>query len=101
MCSAPQQKASVRTLAEIRIVIFAVYSGIELIAIYFLTPKDLEPLFSKWEKYWHDRGGRDINNPKIPLDFVVERGKLLHGRVPSPRARKKVVVVGDEKEEVQ
>jgi hypothetical protein len=81
--------------------IFAVYSGIELIAIYFMTPKDLEPLFTKWEKDWHDRGGRDINNPKIPLDFAVARGKLLHGNPPPPKARKKVVVIGDEKEDAE
>jgi hypothetical protein len=66
-----------------------------------MTPNDLEPLFSKWEKDWHDRGGRDINNPKIPLEFVVERGKLLHGNPPPPRARKKAVVVGDEKEDLE
>lgn len=81
--------------------IFAVYSGIELIAIYSMTPKDLEPLFSKWEKDWHQRGGRDINNLKIPLGFVVERGKLLHGSPPPPKARKKVVIVGDEKEDIK
>ena len=79
--------------------IFAVYSAVELIAIYLMTPKDLEPLFTKWEKDWRDRGGRDINNPKIPLDFVVEHGNLLHGSPPPPRARKRAVVVGDEKED--
>ena len=82
--------------------IFAVYKNIELIAIYFLTPRDLEPLFSKWEKIWHARGGADINNPKIPLDFVVKHGRLLHGNPPSPRARKeKIVVVGAEKEDIE
>lgn len=62
--------------------IFAVYRNIELIAIYMLTPADLEPLFSRWEQRWHATGGRDINNPKIPLDFVVKHGKLLHGTTP-------------------
>jgi Restriction endonuclease PvuII len=81
--------------------IFAVYSGIELIAIYFMTPQDLEPLFTKWESAWHARGGADINNPKIPLDFVVEHSKLLHGSPPPPRARKGGVVVGDEKEDLE
>jgi hypothetical protein len=37
-----------------------------------MTPRDLEPLFSRWEKKWHDDGGKDINNPKVPLDFVVK-----------------------------
>lgn len=57
--------------------VFAVYEGIELLAIYRLTPDDLEPYFSRWEKKWHERGGKDINNPKIPLKFVVEVGELL------------------------
>lgn len=62
--------------------IFAVYKGIELISIYRLSPQDLEPLFSRWEKKWHDDGGKDINNPKIPLAFVVANGRLLDGEVP-------------------
>lgn len=56
---------------------FAVYNGIELLAIYFLESTDLEPLFSKWEKKWHDDGGKDINNPKIPLSFVEMHGTLV------------------------
>ena len=56
----------------------AIYRGIELQSIYLLTPAALEPYFSKWEKKWHDSGGRDINNPKIPVKFVVERGQLIH-----------------------
>lgn len=58
--------------------IFAVYDGIELIAIYKLTPSDLEPYFMKWEKLWHERAGRDINNPKIPLKFVEKNGQLIY-----------------------
>jgi len=58
--------------------IFAVYKGIELQAIYEMTQKELEPYFSKWEQGWHDRGGRDINNPKIPLKFVIDNGKLIY-----------------------
>ena len=49
--------------------IFAVYEGIEIQEIYRLTPQDLEPFFSKWERKWHADGGKDINNPKIPLSF--------------------------------
>lgn len=58
--------------------IFAVYKGIEILAIYHLTPQDLEPYYSKWETKWHTDGGKDINNPKIPLKFVVAIGKLIH-----------------------
>ena len=58
--------------------VFAIYAGIELKSIYRLTPADLEPYFTAWEKKWHDSGGKDINNPKIPLKFVVERGELYY-----------------------
>jgi hypothetical protein len=69
--------------------IIAAYWNIELLAVYKMTPKDLEPLFSRWEKKWHDEGGKDLNNPKIPLDFVIENGKLLLGAHPltAPKAR--------------
>jgi hypothetical protein len=58
--------------------IFAVYKGIELQAIYMMRPARLEPYFSKWEKKWHESGGKDINNPKIPVRFVQDNGKLVH-----------------------
>ena len=54
--------------------VFAVYEGIELQAIYRLTSAQLEPYFSGWEKKWHESGGKDINNPKIPVRFVTEHG---------------------------
>lgn len=76
--------------------IFAVYKNIELVAIYLMTPADLEPLFSKWEKKWHADGGKDINNPKVPLDFVAKHGKLLYGTPPElkrTRAGKTVAIV--------
>jgi transcriptional regulator with XRE-family HTH domain len=55
--------------------IFAVYEGIKLIAVYQLSPSDLEPYYSKWEEKWHSSG--DINNPKIPLKFVEEHGRRI------------------------
>lgn len=57
--------------------IFAVYRGIELVSIYRLTPADLQPFYQRWEAKWHAEGGKDINNPKIPLTFVMEHGKLI------------------------
>lgn len=57
---------------------FALYAGIELLMIYRLSPVDLERYFSAWEKKWYDSGGKDINNPKIPLKFVVEHGELYY-----------------------
>ncbi len=56
--------------------IFAVYSGIELEAIYLLTPEDLEPYYQKWEADHAVKG--DLNNPKIPIRFVEKHGKILH-----------------------
>ena len=58
--------------------IFAVYEGIELQAIYRLTPRNLERYYSKWETKWHDDGGKDINNPKVPLKFVEDVGELVY-----------------------
>ena len=58
--------------------IFAVYEGIELKEIYRLTPKQLESYYSKWEEKWHNDGGKDINNPKIPLKYVRSNGQLVY-----------------------
>ncbi len=58
--------------------VFAVYDGIELIEIYLLTPAQIEPYFTRWAKKWADDGNKDINNPKIPLKFVRETGKLVY-----------------------
>jgi hypothetical protein len=58
--------------------LLAIYEGIELQEIYRMKPAMLEPYFSSWEKKWHESGGRDINNPKIPVKFVVERGELVY-----------------------
>jgi len=69
--------------------IFAVYRNIEIQAIYRLTPQDLEPFYKKWESKWHADGGKDINNPKIPLSYVVKNGELLYGVHPTTRSSKK------------
>lgn len=58
--------------------IFAVYEGIEIIEIYLLKPSDLEFYYNKWEEKWHNDGGKDINNPKIPLKYVKSNGRLLY-----------------------
>ena len=57
--------------------IFAVYRSIELLEIYRLEPSDMEPWYRKWEDKWHADGGKDINNPKVPLSYVREHGKKL------------------------
>ena len=58
--------------------IFAIYRGIELQSLYKMTPEGLEPYLSKWEREWHASGGKDINNPKIPLKFVMKCGDLIY-----------------------
>ena len=57
--------------------VFAIYSGIEIKSIFLLKPDDLEPYYSAWEKKWHDDGNKDINNPKIPVRYVMEVGKQI------------------------
>lgn len=66
--------------------ILAVYCGIELQAIYRVTPGNLEVFYQRWETKWHESGGKDINKPKIPLSFVMNNGELLYGQPPTPRA---------------
>lgn len=65
-------------IAKYRLVpwIFAIYKNIALQKIYILYPKDLEPFYKKWEKQWYLKE-KDINNPKIPVNYVIEKGKLL------------------------
>ncbi len=69
--------------------IFAVYRNIEIQAIYRLTPKELEPFYKMWESKWHADGGKDINNPKVPLSYVVKIGELLYGTHPITRKARK------------
>ena len=57
--------------------IFAMYESIELKAIYRLSAAGLEPYFSKWEKKWR-KSKKDINNPKIPVRFVMDNGRKLY-----------------------
>jgi restriction endonuclease PvuII len=58
--------------------LMAIYEGIELQKIYRMKPAMLEPYFSKWETKWHESGGKDINNPKIPVKFVIQQGELIY-----------------------
>ena len=57
--------------------IFATYEGIELKQVFRLTPEQMEPYYERWERKWHDEGGKDINNPKVPLSFVRQHGEVL------------------------
>ncbi|MGP2765197.1 restriction endonuclease [Serratia marcescens] len=56
--------------------IFAIYRNITIQSIYLLMPENLEPYYSQWEAKWY-RTRKDINNPKIPLAYVMSNGRLL------------------------
>ena len=71
--------------------IFAIYEHIELMSAYHLEPSDLDFYFDKWNKKWHDDGGKDINNPKIPVKYVVEHGQLIYGTPPDLSRKRKSV----------
>ncbi len=58
--------------------IFSTYEGIELKEIYLMKPATMEYWYQKWETKWHADGGKDINNPKVPLTYVRLHGELLH-----------------------
>lgn len=62
---------------------FSIYENIELREIYRTTPDLLEHYFQKWEESW--KPGHDLNNPKIPVSFVRQVGKLVY---PRPRRSK-------------
>ena len=57
--------------------VFAVYESIELKEIYLITPERMEPFYANWEAKWHRDGGKDINNPKIPLTYVRQYGEQI------------------------
>jgi hypothetical protein len=73
-------------IAKYRLVdwIFTTYEGIELKEIYRLTPSEMEYWYTRWERKWHADGGKDINNPKVPLTYVREHGELLHSAIGEP-----------------
>lgn len=58
--------------------VFAIYRDIELQAVYILEPEDLEVYFARWEAKWYATGGKDRNNPKIPVSHVEKHGRLMY-----------------------
>lgn len=68
--------------------VFAVYEDIELLQLYVIHPNQLEEdFFSKWElkikeELKKDANYKGINNPKIPLSFVVQKGTLIYDNEP-------------------
>jgi Restriction endonuclease PvuII len=63
--------------------IFAIYRHIKLESIYRIEPNEMEHWYQKWELKWRDDGDKDINNPKIPVSYVVGNGRLLFGTPPT------------------
>lgn len=59
--------------------IFGIYEGIELIELYIVNAEDIEKHFSNWEKKLTE-GKSHINNPKIPLKLVREKGLLAYSK---------------------
>jgi len=57
--------------------------------VYKLSPNDMEHWYKKWEEKWHNDGGKDINNPKVPVSYVVENGTLLYGSMPNLPPKKR------------
>ncbi|KAF1685987.1 restriction endonuclease [Pseudoxanthomonas broegbernensis] len=70
--------------------VFAIYRHIALQAVYLLESAALEFYFLKWEQKWHADGGKDINNPKIPVKYVMEHGRLIYGQAPELSARRRI-----------
>lgn len=59
---------------------FAVYHGVELIEIYAMHPEKLnEEYFNRWEKDVVENN-RELNNPKISLEFVRKHGELVYNK---------------------
>lgn len=56
--------------------VFAIYKNITIQSIYLLMPSDLEFYYSNWERKWNENR-KDINNPKIPVRYVMSKGTLL------------------------
>lgn len=56
---------------------FAIYNNLDLQAIYIMKPEQLEPMFTKWEQSYINKG-KEGNNPKIPIKFVKENGLLVY-----------------------
>lgn len=53
--------------------VFAIYDDIELLEIYLLKPKMLEPYYQKWERQYNETG-KALNNPKIQVKYVRQNG---------------------------
>jgi hypothetical protein len=56
--------------------VFAFYEGITLVEAYLVLPRDMEPLYERWEAALSSKD--HLNNPKIPIDYVREVGTVMY-----------------------
>ena len=68
--------------------LFAIYRHIAIESVYRIEPKGMEHWYSAWERKWHEDGGKDINNPKVPVTYVMEHGQLQWGMPPNLATRR-------------
>jgi hypothetical protein len=61
--------------------IFSTYEAIELKEIYFMKSAAMEYWYKRWEAKWRADGGKDINNPKVPLLYVKQHGELRYSSI--------------------
>jgi len=69
--------------------VFALYRNITLQSVYIIEPSGLEFYFQKWEEKWRADGNKDINNPKIPVKYVMTHGKIVYGKAPDLSVKRK------------
>lgn len=62
---------------------FAIYKNLELESIYVMSPQQLEPMFTKWENDYINKG-KEGNNPKIPVKFVKNNGIKVYPYATTP-----------------
>lgn len=56
--------------------VFAMYEGITLHEAYLVMPRDMEPVFQKWEMALKSRD--HLNNPKVSIDYVRDVGTPMY-----------------------
>jgi restriction endonuclease PvuII len=61
----------------------SLYENIVLKEIYRITPDELKPIFDQWENRLQQPGATPINNPKIPLRFIIQHGTRVYPASPS------------------
>lgn len=57
---------------------FVTYDRITMKEAYLVDADVLEPLFQKWEHKLRARDTTHINNPKIPVDYIRENGRVAY-----------------------